>query len=637
MRAWQPSDMAGVTGLEYFDSTKNVQVAGAAVTSWTAIRPGGGTANVATTVRDDYRPVVGQALGKQSVYFDTGTRRLALATASMPVGTANKFWFMASMILEARAGDFYPWGYGSNQGSGVTWKTRRGAVPSSDVGNNGYSIGTTPIAATGISIIVEAYREAGPLSRGWYNGQASPSTYAGTRPTSTARGAALGYWPEYGGGAEQHLLRLGYAYGEPTADDLRRLEGWLSWDTGDAGASLAAGHPYKAAAPMVDDGAPSGITGAALPALADVQSNGAAALKIVAAAALAVGAICIVADGRAPVAGRLTAALGDIVSEGAGGLRVAGTATVPLGDVACAATAALPLTAITGGRALAPITCVSAGITPSLASVSIALDPIGTISAARTDIRGTVAAVLNSVTSATDAGRAPGASATLAAALGAVGAEARSQARIAASVTDTLGAVQSAGLGAAEIRARVSQALGSISVHAHGASPGSGAASIVLDGVRSTAPAALRLTGATAGTLGPVVLGSHASEFNWAPTPAARTAAAPAQVRVAFTTRQVRLLYASKDNRMLIWPTKRVAEVLDYALDWSARIGDEAIVSSKATVRGDMVTIDRDRHDGKVQQVWLAGGVNGVGHVILQVTTDAGRVYEEAVQLSVAV
>lgn len=123
----------------------------------------------------------------------------------------------------------------------------------------------------------------------------------------------------------------------------------------------------------------------------------------------------------------------------------------------------------------------------------------------------------------------------------------------------------------------------------------------------------------------------------WLATPKVRTVTAPAQVRIAFTTRQVRLLYASKDNRMLIWPTKRVAEVLDYALDWSARIGDEAIVSSKATIRGDMVTIDRDRHDGKVQQVWLAGGVNGVGHIIMQVTTDAGRTYEEAVQLSVAV
>lgn len=121
------------------------------------------------------------------------------------------------------------------------------------------------------------------------------------------------------------------------------------------------------------------------------------------------------------------------------------------------------------------------------------------------------------------------------------------------------------------------------------------------------------------------------------PVPSWRTIAATAQVRVAFTTRQVRLLYASKDNRMLIWPTKRVAEVLDYALDWSARIGDEAIVSSKATVRGDMVTIDRDRHDGKVQQVWLASGAGGVGHVIMQVTTDAGRTYEEAVQLSVIV
>jgi len=250
--------MVGVTGLEWFDSSQAVTATGTAdgspLTGWTAIRPGGGTPNTASVIRDDWRPVLGTVNGKRSVYFDTSTRRLSLGTDNLPVGTANKFWFYSTVIRETRSGDYYPAGYGSNQGSGVAWKMRQGSVPSVDVGNNGYAIGTVAIATTGISIVVEAYRQTGPLSRAWYNGQASASTYDGTRNTSTAKGGGLGFWPEYGGGSQQDLLRFRYGYGEPSDDDLRRLEGWLSWDTGDNGASLAAGHPYKTAAPTVTTG-----------------------------------------------------------------------------------------------------------------------------------------------------------------------------------------------------------------------------------------------------------------------------------------------------------------------------------------------------------------------------------------------
>lgn len=640
MRAWQPSDMAGVTGTEYLDSTAVDGLAATAegvtpVTLWTAKRPGGGTATAARAFRDDFRPYLGTINGKQSVYFDTATRQLNLDTGGLPAGRGDKFWFIATKNMETRGGDYYPFGYGGGSGTAVTWKMRQGQVPYSDVGSVGYNVGSAPIATTGISIITETYRQVGTLSRSWYNGQAQPSTYTRERNTS-ASNARLGHWPTYGNGAHQHLLRLGWGYGEPSADDILRLQGWLSWDTGDNGASLPADHPYKTAAPMVSEGDASPIAGNAAPALANIASTGTAALRIVAAAAITLGTVGAASDARAQITAQTAPALGSIVAEGAGGLRVAGASAASLDAITCAAGGALPLSGTASGS-LGAVTATSTAVVPVLAAASFALAPIETASAARTDIRGAAAVTLGDVATATDAGRAPQTAAALSTVLAPIVGEAAGRARIAGGFAASIGAIRSAGLGKAEMWGSVGHGLGAIGIDAAGASVATGTAALVLGAIRSAAQAALRTTGALAGQIGSLALGARASEFNWAPVPASRTIAAPAQVRVAFTTRQVRLLYASKDNRMLIWPTKRVAEVLDYALDWSARIGDEAIVSSKAVVRGDMVTIDRDRHDGKVQQVWLAGGVNGVGHVIMQVTTDAGRVYEEAVQLSVAV
>jgi len=253
---WSPSDMTGVTGLEWFDSSQGVtndrSTSPNPVPKWVAVRPDGNTATTANSFRDDFRPVVSSVNGRQSVLFGTGSNQLNLDTANLPVGTGDKFWFISSKSLETRTGDFYPWGYGSGQGTGVTWKMRQGAAPFSDIGNNGLNIGSVNISNTGISTIVETYVSANTTTSAWYNGQSGPSQLVSSRnPNTTTRPARLGHWPEYGNGANQHLLRLGWGYGNPTSDDILRLQGWLSWDTGDNGTSLASSHPYKNAAPLL--------------------------------------------------------------------------------------------------------------------------------------------------------------------------------------------------------------------------------------------------------------------------------------------------------------------------------------------------------------------------------------------------
>lgn len=90
---------------------------------------------------------------------------------------------------------------------------------------------------------------------------------------------------------------------------------------------------------------------------------------------------------------------------------------------------------------------------------------------------------------------------------------------------------------------------------------------------------------------------------------------------------------------MLIWPTKRVDEVLDYQIDWTDRLDGEEIVDQSATAvpRGGIAEIERDTAvAGAVQTVWLKGGRQGVGFIDVTVRTPSGRVHEEAVQITVA-
>ncbi len=307
MRRWLPSDTVGVTGIEYLHSEQGFATAApengnTPVNTWTAIRPGGGTPTVARAFRDDFRPYLSTVNGKQSVLFDAATRQLNLDTGNLPAGRNDKFWFLATKNMETRSGDYYPLGYGGGSGSAVTWKMRRGQVPYSDIGTFGFNVGSAPIAASGISIITEAYRQSSTLTRSWYNGQAEPTTYVRERNTS-ASNARLGHWPTYGNGSHQHLLRLGWGYGEPTVDDILRLQGWMSWDTSDDGVSLPEGHPYKSAPPMFDDGAAAGVTGSASITLGALTGIGAAVLGVAAVAAVTLGSIGATGAGQSAIVG----------------------------------------------------------------------------------------------------------------------------------------------------------------------------------------------------------------------------------------------------------------------------------------------------------------------------------------------
>lgn len=88
----------------------------------------------------------------------------------------------------------------------------------------------------------------------------------------------------------------------------------------------------------------------------------------------------------------------------------------------------------------------------------------------------------------------------------------------------------------------------------------------------------------------------------------------------------------------LTWPPKDPSEVLDFVIDWSARLiaGDRISNSSFSVANGANVAIVANSYSNTQTTVWLANGVAGrVARVTNHVYTVAGRQFEESVNLTI--
>lgn len=86
---------------------------------------------------------------------------------------------------------------------------------------------------------------------------------------------------------------------------------------------------------------------------------------------------------------------------------------------------------------------------------------------------------------------------------------------------------------------------------------------------------------------------------------------------------------------MLKWPQKDPDEVLDYQIDWSARLGDDTIASS-AWETPDGITQDSDSNDDTTTTIWLSGGSAGESYTFTnRIVTDGGRTMDQSVKLKV--
>lgn len=76
---------------------------------------------------------------------------------------------------------------------------------------------------------------------------------------------------------------------------------------------------------------------------------------------------------------------------------------------------------------------------------------------------------------------------------------------------------------------------------------------------------------------------------------------------------------------------KRSAEVKDYAIDWSAALGDVDTISTSAWVVETGITKDSDSDTDTTTTIWLSGGTEGVGYTLTnRVVTAQGRTLERS-------
>ena len=83
------------------------------------------------------------------------------------------------------------------------------------------------------------------------------------------------------------------------------------------------------------------------------------------------------------------------------------------------------------------------------------------------------------------------------------------------------------------------------------------------------------------------------------------------------------------------WPFKDPDEVLDYEVDWSARLGTDTISSVTWTVPAGLTKED-EAATGDIVSVWLSGGSEGQSYNIgCRVVTSGGRTHDETFVLPV--
>ncbi len=85
----------------------------------------------------------------------------------------------------------------------------------------------------------------------------------------------------------------------------------------------------------------------------------------------------------------------------------------------------------------------------------------------------------------------------------------------------------------------------------------------------------------------------------------------------------------------LTWPFKDPDEVLDYDIDWSARLLTDTI-STSTWIVPDGITKDSDSKTATTTTVWLSGGTLGDKYELTnRIVTTGGRTMDQSVDLKV--
>lgn len=83
------------------------------------------------------------------------------------------------------------------------------------------------------------------------------------------------------------------------------------------------------------------------------------------------------------------------------------------------------------------------------------------------------------------------------------------------------------------------------------------------------------------------------------------------------------------------WPNKDPDDILDYGINWAARLGTDTISASTWIVE-DGITQDSASFTDTTTAIWLSGGTAGVTYDITnRIVTAAGRQIDQTVSIAV--
>lgn len=88
----------------------------------------------------------------------------------------------------------------------------------------------------------------------------------------------------------------------------------------------------------------------------------------------------------------------------------------------------------------------------------------------------------------------------------------------------------------------------------------------------------------------------------------------------------------------LQWPAKDPDEILDYTIDWSARLVTDTIATSVWILDVGITETTQSFTNTPPQSttIWLSGGTLGASHAITnRITTNGGRTMDQTVKLKI--
>lgn len=84
------------------------------------------------------------------------------------------------------------------------------------------------------------------------------------------------------------------------------------------------------------------------------------------------------------------------------------------------------------------------------------------------------------------------------------------------------------------------------------------------------------------------------------------------------------------------WPDKDPDDILDYQVNWAARLADAETITAATWVVPDGITQDDDEFTDTTATIWLSGGTAGTTYnVVSRITTSGGRQMDQTTRLKV--